>query len=108
MKAMISDLRKDIYSQMRQKRQEFEPMLSDPAFKVGPEIIEKYDFNLPKLTQELDDNALARYSQLLVSEDVRFGKCSKNLPNGSIPFLNPIKQAKENLGMIGFSHANKG
>jgi len=94
MKAMISDLRKDIYSQMRQKRQELEPMLSDPVFKVGPEIIEKYDFNLPKLTQELDDNALTRYSQLLVSEDVRFGNMFKELTEwiNSIPKPNNASQ----------------
>ena len=79
MKAMISDLRKDIYSQMRQKRQELEPMLGQKAFMIGPEIIEKYDFNLPKLTQELDDNAIARYLLLLISEDVCFGKMFKEL-----------------------------
>jgi len=79
MKAMISDLRKDIYTQMGQKRKELERMLSDPTFKIGPKIIEKYNFNLPKLTQELDDNALSQYSQLLVSEDVCFGKMFKEL-----------------------------
>jgi Spy/CpxP family protein refolding chaperone len=39
-KAMISDIRKDIYAQMREKRREFESLLSDPAFDVGPKIIE--------------------------------------------------------------------
>ena len=79
MKAMISDIRKDIYSQMGQKKQELEPLLSDPAFEVGPKIIEKYDFKLPKLTQELDDNTLAQYSQLLVSEDTCFAEMFKEL-----------------------------
>jgi len=79
MKAMISDIRKDIYSQMKQKKQEIEPLLSDPAFEVGPKIIEKYDFKLPKLTQELDDNTLAQYSQLLVNENVLFVKMFKEL-----------------------------
>jgi hypothetical protein len=79
MKAGISDLRKEIYAQMNQKRQELELVLSDPAFEVGPKIIEKYDFNLPKLTQALDDTALSKYSQLLVSEDERFTKMFKEL-----------------------------
>jgi hypothetical protein len=79
MKAMISDIRKDIYAQMRQKRQELEPLLSNPAFEVGPKIIEKYDFKLPKLTQELDDNTLVQYSQLMRSEDIRFAKMFKAL-----------------------------
>ncbi len=79
MKAMISDMKKDIYAQMGQKRKEIEPLLSDPLFEVGPKIIEKYDFKLPKLTQELDDNTLAQYSQLLVSEDPRFAEMFKAL-----------------------------
>src|SRR5665647_369702 len=79
MKTMISDLRKDIYAQMKQKRQELKQMLFDPTFEVGPKIIEKYDFNLPKLTQELDDNALTQYSQLLISENVNFAKMFKEL-----------------------------
>ena len=91
MKAMISDIRKDIYAQLSQKRMELEPMLSDPAFAVGPKIIAKYDFNLPKLTQELDDNALSRYSQLLVSEDADFAKMFKELTE----WLNSLPKPKE-------------
>jgi len=79
MKAGISDLRKEIYAQMNQKRQELELVFSDPAFEVGPKIIEKYNFNLPKLTQKLDDDVLSQYSKLLVSEDVRFAKMFKEL-----------------------------
>jgi hypothetical protein len=79
MKAGISDLRKEIYAQMNQKRQELELVFSDPAFEVGPKIIEKYDFNLPKLTQKLDYDVLSQYSKLLVSEDVRFAKMFKEL-----------------------------
>jgi hypothetical protein len=92
MKAMISDLRKDIYAQMGQKRKEIEPLLSDPVFEVGPKIIEKYDFKLPKLTQELDDNVLAQYSQLLVSEDPRFTKMFKELTK----WINSLPKLPEN------------
>lgn len=96
-KAMISDIKKDIYGQMRDKKQEFESLLSDPAFDVGPGIIEKYDFKLPKLTEELDDNALSQYSQLLLSEDVRFAKMFKELAEwiGSLP--KPDNKPAENL-----------
>jgi hypothetical protein len=79
MKTGISDLRKEIYAQMNQKRQELKLVFSDPAFEVGPKIIEKYNFNLPKLTQKLDDDVLSQYSKLLVSEDVRFAKMFKEL-----------------------------
>jgi hypothetical protein len=67
MRAMISDIRKDIYSQMDQKKKEIESLLSGPLAEVGPKIIEKYDFKLPKLTQKLDDNTLSKYGQLLLS-----------------------------------------
>ena len=79
MKAGISDLRKEIYSQITQKRQDLKLVFSDPVFEVGPKIIEKYDFNLPKLTQKLDDDVLSQYSKLIVSEDVRFAKMFKEL-----------------------------
>ena len=90
-KSMISDIRKDIYSQMKQKKQELEQILSDPTFAVGPKIIEKYDFNLPRLTQELDDNALSQYSQLLVSEDERFVNMFKELTE----WINSLPKSKE-------------
>jgi hypothetical protein len=92
MKAMISDIRKDIYAQMGQKSKELEPLLSDPAFEAGPKIVEKYDFKLPKLTQELDDKTLAQYSHLLVSEDKRFVKMFKELTEwiNSLPKPNGV------------------
>jgi hypothetical protein len=79
MKALISDMKKDIYSQMRQKRKDMERLLSDPVLEVGLKIIERYDFKLPKLTQQLDDNTLAKYSQLLASKDSRFAEMFKAL-----------------------------
>jgi hypothetical protein len=74
MRAMMSDMRKDIYSQIEQKRKEIEPFLSDSVFDEGPKKIDEYDFGLPKLTEELDDDALAQYTYLLISEDVAFAK----------------------------------
>lgn len=79
MKAMISDMRKDIYAQLEQKRNEIKPLLSDSVFDAGPKIIGKYDFKLPKLTKELDDIALAQYMRLLVSQDPNFLEMFKKL-----------------------------
>ena len=79
MKTMISDMKKDLYAQMGQRRKEIDPLLSNPIFDMGPKIIEKYDFKLPKLTQELDDNTFAQYMQLLVSEDAHFAEMFKAL-----------------------------
>ena len=87
MKKLISDIRKDIYKQMKQRGKEIKPLLSDPTFDVGPKIVEKYDFKLPKLTEELDDSTLARYSKLLVSEDTSFAEMFKELTGwlGTLP-----------------------
>jgi hypothetical protein len=79
MKEMVSELKKEMYTKMQQNKQELMPFLSDPAFDVGPEIIEKYDFKLPKLTQELDDQTLAQYSQLILSEDLQLAEMVKQL-----------------------------
>ena len=74
MKAMISDVRKDMYVQMEQKKSEIEPYLSDSVFDVGPSKVDEYDFDLPKLTEELDDGTMAQYAYLLISEDQTFGE----------------------------------
>jgi uncharacterized membrane protein len=73
-RAMMSDMRKDIYSQIEQKRKEIELFLSDPVFDAGPKKIDEYDFGLPKLTEELDDDVLAQYNYLLISEDATFAE----------------------------------
>jgi len=91
MKALISNTRKDIYKQLRQKSKEIKPLISDPAFDVGPKIVGKYEFKLPKLTEELDDNTLAQYAKLLVSEDQSFAEMFKELAS----WLNSLPKPPE-------------
>jgi hypothetical protein len=95
MKAMISDIRKDIYAQMGQKKKELAPLLVDPAFDSGPKIIENYDFNLKQLTQELDDKTLTQYSQLLVEEDPRFVKMFQELAKWLNSLPKPLTKSKK-------------
>jgi hypothetical protein len=92
MKDMISGIRQDMYSQMKQKKQELQGLFSDPKFEVGPKIIDRYDFKLPKLTQEIDDETLARYSQLVISEDSQFAEMFKGLTE----WLNSLPMSKDN------------
>ena len=96
MKEMISDIRKDVYVQLGQKRKEIEPFLSDPVFDTGPTTIDKYNFSLPRLTEELNDDALAQYSQLLVGEDPKFAEMFKELTDwmGTLPKF-PEKKGKK-------------
>ncbi len=81
MKEMMSEVRRDVYAQLEQKRGEIEPYISDAAFDLGPMIIDGYDFGLPKLTEELDDVSLVKYSQLLISEDPSFTEMFEKLTN---------------------------
>ncbi|MFB3889986.1 MAG: hypothetical protein ACE14S_10885 [Candidatus Bathyarchaeia archaeon] len=79
MKRMVSDMRKEMSAELEQKREEIKPLLSDSKFDAGPRIVERYDFGLPKLTEELDDDTFARYMLLMQNEDSRFAEMFKEL-----------------------------
>ena len=91
MKTMLSDIRKDIYTQLGEKSKEIKSLLSDPFFDIGPKIVGKYDFKLPKLTEELNDDALAHYSKLLVYEDPVFAEMFQELTS----WLNSLPKFSE-------------
>lgn len=90
-KTMISELRQDVSAQFSQKMEEIRPHLSDPVYDQGPAIIEQYDFQLPKLTEELDEDAFAQYIQLLVSEDPRFSDMFQEL----VGWMNSLPATEE-------------
>jgi hypothetical protein len=77
--AMVAEVRRDLYAQREQKQKEIGALISDSKFDLGPTIIAKYDFSLPKLTVELDDQALAQYTKLLVTGDPTFAEMFKEL-----------------------------
>ncbi len=71
-KAVVSDVRQDVYRQMVQKKSSVEKFLPDPRFDDALKIVDAYEFNLPKLTEELKEEALTAYLQLLITEDPKF------------------------------------
>ena len=75
----ISSVREDAYKQLEQKWSQIKLIISDPAFDLGPKIVEKYDFGLPKLTERLDDHTLSQYSKLLMNQDRNFVKMLEDL-----------------------------
>jgi len=79
MKTLISEVHNDIYHQYTQKQKEIQHLLADKIFDDGPQIVEKYDFNLPKLKEKVDDKTLAQYTLLLVIEDENFTKMFEEL-----------------------------
>lgn len=79
MKTMISGMRRDMYAQMGQRMEAIRPQLADPVFTEGAEIVEKYDFGIPRLTEELDDGQLAQYTRMLAGGDPKFLEMFKEL-----------------------------
>jgi hypothetical protein len=73
-KAVVSDVRQDVYLQMEQKRGNIEPLLPDPRFDDALKIVDAYEFKLQKLTEELDEETLTAYLQLLITEDPKFNE----------------------------------
>ena len=69
---MVSEMRTQLYEQMASKAGEIAPLLADRVFDEGPQIIDVYEFGLPSLTEELDDETVAQYAKLLVQEDKYF------------------------------------
>jgi hypothetical protein len=96
MRTMMSEMRKDIYAQMEQKEKEILPFLADPVFDEGLRKVDSYDFGIPKLSTELDDDTLAQYTYLLVSEDATFAEFFQGLTNwmNSLPSLPGITENK--------------
>jgi hypothetical protein len=76
------------------KTKEIAPLLCNHTFDNGPKIIEKYDFQLPKLTEELDDNTILHYAKLLASEDSIFVELFKELTG----WLNSLPKFSDNTG----------
>jgi hypothetical protein len=78
-KAVVSDVRQDVYRQMEEKKVSIEKYLPDPRFDDALKIVDAYEFKLPKLTEELDEVSLTAYLQLLLDENPKFNEMFKKL-----------------------------
>ena len=78
-KAVVSDVRQDVYRQMEEKQVSIEKYLPDPRFDDALKIVDAYEFKLPKLTEELDEASLTAYLQLLLDENPKFNEMFKKL-----------------------------
>lgn len=66
---VFSEIREEVESQLPKDSSGFKEYVSSPVFDKGIEIVERYDFHRPNLTQRLSDEALASYVFLLQSGD---------------------------------------
>jgi hypothetical protein len=76
---VFSGIREEMASERPKDASVFAQYVSGPAFDRGIEIVEKHDFDRPKLTEKLTDEVLASYVFLLQSGDKELGKMFKEL-----------------------------
>jgi hypothetical protein len=65
-------MKTDITTQLQEKKEKLGPLLADPRFDDGITIVERYKFNLPALTQDLDERSLLGYIALMQANEPRF------------------------------------
>jgi hypothetical protein len=76
---VFSGIREEMASQWPTNASIFKQYIASPEFDKGIEIVERYDFGRPKLTERLSDEALASYVFLVQSGDPKIGKMFKEL-----------------------------
>jgi len=76
---LFSGIREEVSSQWPKDASVFKHYVSSSAFDTGIEIVERYDFARPKLTEKLSDEVLASYVFLLQSGDMELGRMFKEL-----------------------------
>jgi len=76
---LFSGIREEASSQWPKGSAVFKRYISGPAFDKGVEIVERYDFGRPKLTEKLSDEVLASYVFLLQSGDKELGRMFKEI-----------------------------
>ena len=76
---VFSGIRKEMASQWPKNANLFKKYISSPDFDEGIEIVEKYRFRRPKLTEKLSDQVLASYVFLLKGSNQELGKMFKEL-----------------------------
>jgi hypothetical protein len=67
-------MKTDITTQMREKKDALASIIADRRFDEGIAIVERYNFNLPKLSCDLDERSLLGYLALLQDNN---GQCTK-------------------------------
>ena len=86
---VFSGIREEMASQWPKNASVFKQYISSPAFDKGIEIVEKYDFGRPRLTEKLSDEVLASYVFLVQSGDQSSARCSRSSPNGRAASRSP-------------------
>ena len=76
---MFKEFRVELDSQWPKDANVFKRFISDQRFDKGIEIVEKYDFGIPRLTDKVSDEVLATYILLLKNGNQELGKMFNEL-----------------------------
>lgn len=72
-------MKKDVTAQMNEKKEKITSLIADKSLDEGIAIVERYNFNLPKLSCDLDERSLLGYMILLQQNDEQFTKMFQEL-----------------------------
>lgn len=75
----VVQMKADMKVQLQAKKEELKGMIANPRFDEGIAIAERYDFGIPKLTQDIDELSLLKYIALLKANDVQCTKMFQEL-----------------------------
>ena len=79
MREQLLAMKIDITSQLKEKKEKFVSIISDKRFDEGIAIVERYKFNLPNLSCDLDERSLLGYFALLQEDNEQFTKMFQEL-----------------------------
>jgi hypothetical protein len=79
MREQLLTMKTDITTQMRDKKEKFESIITDRRFDEGIAIVERYNFNFPKLSCDLDERSLLGYLALLQENNEQCTKMFQEL-----------------------------
>lgn len=87
-------MKKDIITQMNEKKTELGPLLVDPLFNKGISIVEHSPRNLPRLTEDLSERSLFTCLALLQTNDPAFTTMFQELLEWMNSLPQPEKKTK--------------
>jgi len=79
MREQLLTMKTEITTQLREKKEKLASIIDDKRFDEGIAIIERYKFNLPKLSCNLDERSLLGYIKLLQENNEQFTKMFQEL-----------------------------
>jgi hypothetical protein len=79
MREQLLAMKTDIAAQLREKKEKLASIITDGKFDEGIAIVERYNFNLPKFTCDLDERSILGYLALLQENNEQFTKMFQEL-----------------------------